>query len=155
MSDQLSKCFVRTFRKPGIVEQDERYRYQYPIILKYLQSKICGKSIVDGFNIAKPGATALYSITDLTGLICDDLISLHSENIINYVCDKNAKAHKRGYKGYTVINPEELVSKYNDGEIEYVVVCNVFREHEIINELVSLGMPLNRIIHLIDIIFWL
>ena len=155
MNENRDKCFVRSFRTPGVVSLEERYKYQYPIIMKYLLAKIAGKSIGDGLRTFGEGKIVLYSVTEITKMVCDDLIASNEEKMIKCICDRNANDYKNGYRKYDVISPDSMLELQKKGEVDCIMICNVFREHEIIEDLVSMGIPLQKIVHIVDVIYWL
>lgn len=144
---------IDTSIENNIETKEKRYRYQYPLIMKYLENKIQGKEIYDFIADSGFKNVAIYALTEWTDMVYDD-ISRHTDKIqIVCVCDKAYTRFSNGFHGNEVVGIEELVRQYKQGRVDGVVVCNVFREKEIIQELVEKGICQEHVISIISVIF--
>ena len=139
--------------KPDYIMLNERYQYQYPIIMQYLKNKIQGWGIDRFFIETGVKRVAFYAITEFTELACDDLQNKPSFIELAYICDKNYQKFAMGYKGYQVVGIEKLVKDYHAGIIDQIVVCSIFHINEIFEELLKRGVRLDNLISIINIIF--
>lgn len=140
-------------RKSGVIEREERFEYQYPIIMKYLKNKISGLNIGDFFKRIEGKNFAIYAITEFTELVCDDL-KLYDDSIrLVYICDRNYQKFCKGYKDYQVVGIDNLVNDYNAGKIDKVLICNIFHANEIFDDLQSRGIALKDLVSVNSAIF--
>ena len=140
-------------KAPGLIEREERYWYQYSIVLKYLKNKIANRNIFSFFEMIGVRKVALYAITEFTEMICDDLKNAREDVEVTYLCDRNAAKFKNGYKGIPVVEVEALVKDYRDGKVEKVMVCSVFHVNEIMDDLISKGVRAEDLVSVISVIF--
>lgn len=137
----------------GYVDEQERYIYQYPIIMDYLELKLRNRGFCDFFE--KRGfsrSICLYSVTEITGLVIEDIVNDPGHNYSFQIFDKNADRYRDGFKGHDVEGMEELTKKYKTGEIKKIVICNVFHRNEIFSELLEHGILFKDIYSVIEII---
>lgn len=139
--------------KPNYVDVNERYQYQYPIIMRYLKNKIRGWGIGDFFEKNRVKKIVLYAVTEFTELVCDDLKNGDAFAELTYICDKNYMKFSEGYKGHQVVGIEKLLEDYEADEIEQIVVCSIFHANEIFEELLQRGIRLDDLVSINNIIF--
>lgn len=135
------------------VTKEERYQYQCPIILRYLRNKIAGWSIGDFFSELETKKYVIYAITEFADLVCDDLAESEIEVKPLYICDKNYMKYPGGHKGYKVNGIPKLVDDYKKGEVEKILLCNILRQQEIVNELLDNEIKMNDIISITSAVF--
>lgn len=126
-----------------IIPLRERKNYQYDLIKRYLENKIAGRKISNVLEQAGYRNCVLYAIMDLTELLYQDMQSannLESKVRITYVCDKGYQKFSNGYYGAPIIGLKELQERYHAGEIDGIVICNVYRLNEIMDELLACGI---------------
>lgn len=140
-------------RKNGVIAREERFEYQYPIILKYLKNKISGLNIGDFFDKIEGKNFAIYAITEFTDLVCDDLKSYDDSIKLVYICDRNYQKFCKGYKGYQVVGIDKMVKDYNARKIDKVLICNIFHANEIFEDLQNRGIALRDLVSINSAIF--
>ena len=134
------------------ITREERFLYQYPVMVKYLKNKIEGKGFADFFKEKKEGI-ALYAVSDFADLICDDVLQCGNEQLICYICDKNADGYKKGRKGYDVVSPDVLVRDYREGKVTKIVICSLIHENAIFKDLISRGIREEDLISVASVIY--
>lgn len=140
-------------RPKGIIFEEERQIYQYPIVMKYLQKKIDGWNVAHFFEKRNIKNVALYAIVEFTDLVIDDWNRSDSQSKIVAISDKNYKKYKAGYKGCQVISVNELIENYKTGKIQMIVVCSIFHENEIFRELMNNGVQQDSLISINSVVF--
>lgn len=138
----------------GYIGNDERYVYQYPIIMRYLKNKIANRKITDYLAQIGCNRVVLYAVTEFTDLLISD-ISNESSQMIWSVCDKKADEFGGVYKGCTMLNVESMISDYKDKKFDKIIVCNIFHANDIVTELVENGISMDDIVKVIEAIYWM
>lgn len=140
---------------PEIIPVYERKQYQYDLIKKYLDAKIAGHKIGDALERIGFQKCVLYSIMDLTDTIYRDVKNLAetSQVDVKYICDKGFDKFSNGYYGAHVIGLKKLQELYRSGEIDGIVICNIYRTNEIIEELLECGIKQEHIISAATLIY--
>ena len=135
------------------VTQRERMIYQYPVVMKYLKNKVKGWSICDFLKIYEYKRVVLYAITEILDLIMDDMVSsgLLLEGV--FLCDTNVEKYEKGYANHPVISVKALLQKYQEGEVDCIIVCSLFHENEIIKALMKQGIAQEQVISIASIVF--
>ena len=101
----MEKMFVEIIEKKNAgVNLDERYTYQYPIVMTYLKRKLKGWVFWDFFNRFQTARIALYAITEFTELIIGDYENYKGTCCIECIADRNYKMFYNGYMNYKVVN---------------------------------------------------
>lgn len=137
-SNDIKGCIRNNLKAP--ITDKERFWYMYPTVMQYLKLKISGYHISDFFVSQGYYKIVLYAITDLTGLLYDDLVQQSQGTLTEIlICDKNYTMYENGFKGKSVMGIEQLVEKCKNGQVDCVVVCNVLMENTIIGELLTKG----------------
>lgn len=132
-----------------IIPLRERKHYQYDLIKKYLENKIAGRKISDVLERAGYRNCVLYAIMDLTELLYKDMQNIDNQECevrITHVCDKGYQKYSNGYYGVSIIGLKELKERYHAGEIDGIVICNVYRLNEIMDELLACGIKQEHMI---------
>ena len=73
------------------------------------------------------------------------LVNLYSDFRFKYICDGDAEKQKRGWNGFPVMSPEELIKKK---ENVYVIIISSHYNEEILHFLLNSGFAKERIINL-------
>lgn len=134
------------------ISQELRKQYHYEILKQYLKKQIRAESIFEPIIQHGYRKICLYAITDLTELVIYDLLQLKKCEVI-YVCDRNYKKYQNGIWGIKVIDQKYLISDILNKNIDLVLVCNPMRENDIFDELIEGGIPQEKIISIISLIF--
>lgn len=127
--------------------------YEYPIMMKYLRNKVNGWSICDFLADYKYTKIALYAVTELMDLVIDDIACNQKEFIKVTICDTNADRFSGGHKNHSVIDANKLLTQYQEGNFDCVIVCSLIHENDIIKALMHKGISQNTIISMTSIIF--
>ena len=130
-------------------KNDEWYIYQFLFLKKYLKKVITGWSLCDFFENVPANKIALYSKSVFVDDVIDDLRRRTDKRII--VSDK-AFVGKEISDDAEFVAPHELFNRYKSGEISKIVVCSVFFENQIMDELISTGFNLNDLVTLSNIL---
>lgn len=133
------------------IQKDERYWYEFPVMMKYLKRKVKGWGIASFFEQMGVNKIALYAITDFTEITADDLKKDGMEVVC--ICDKNKSKIFSDYCGYPLIGVDELVKKYHSAEIEKILVCSLMHEKYIFRDLMKQGVALEDIISISSAVF--
>lgn len=134
------------------MNKEERWVYQYPTIKKYLKNKIKGWSICNFFPLYGFENIAYYAITEITELILLDIQSNTNTNTV-HLYDTFYSNMQDEYMGYKVGGIEQLLEDYNGNKIDLIVVCSLVHECEIISNLISIGIPVEKIVSIASIIY--
>lgn len=137
----------------GIYAGAERDARIYPVIYRYLKNKIAGWNIGDFFNTLKKKNIAIYAVTEFADLMIDDLKAYDKDISVKNICDKNHINFPNSYKGINVVSIDVLVEQYIKKAIDIVVICSLFHENEIFDELVENNIEMRDIVSIVDIIF--
>ena len=137
-------------------EKDNIKVQQYDSVVKYLQNKLSGWSILDFLEKYNYKKVAFYSVTEFTQFVFDDInYARKTGRPIPeiYLSDLNSKKFQNKFMGYYVFSIEELVEQYNKGNIDCIIICNFFRRNAIIDDFIGKGVDLSKIITIISVIF--
>lgn len=138
----------------GNVSEEEKIIYQFPLIVEYLKKKINGWSVVALLEQIAAKKVILYSITLYTELIAMDINNANTDIVIDSISDINEKMIGSIVCGKSVISIDEAVNKVITKEADCILVCNIFREQEIINDLLKKGLDPSNILTFTEIICW-
>lgn len=147
----ISTSILNNLKKP--IDEKEVAWYQYPTILKYLRNRLRGYETNYFFRKMGWHKVALYAINELTELLYLDITNSNSDVEITCICDKQYTAFVNGYQGNSVIGVEELSRRYQNGEIDCIVVGSVIHENNIIQELAMKGCDLDRVLSINSVIY--
>ncbi len=147
----IEKSIEHNLKLP--LDKETRSQYLYPIIMKYLQNIINGYDVSDFFETKGYRRVALYAVTDLTRILVQDINRYSSAVTVKCICDRNANAFENKVLDYNVIGLEQLLEQYQSGDIDCVVIGNVFAENAIFKSLLSKGIPQERILSINSVIF--
>lgn len=132
------------------MNKNERKVAYYPIIKQYLNNKLQGWSIDDFFNLYGYKKIAYYAITEMMELVLMDV--RHSGfSGDTFVYDTYYALEK--YMDYEVGNKDKLINDIFNEKVDIVIVCSLFHENEIIDDLVANGVPLEKIVSIVSVIF--
>ncbi len=145
---------IPTDIQEGYVGTEERYVYQYPIIMKYLKNKIANKKITDYLRGIDVDRVVLYAITEFTDLLIDDMVD-ESPQMIWSLCDKKADKNGSLYKGFNMLNIDSMVSDYREKMFDKIIVCSIFHSNTIITDLVKRGVSMDDILTVTQVIYWM
>jgi len=140
-------------RDDNYVSKEERYQFQYPIIMKYLKKKVSGWNVADCLANMGGKKIAIYAITEFAELVCEDLKQNDKQVEIVCICDRNYTKFEGGYCGKEVIGPQEMIERYHKKEMDKILVCSIFHVNEIINELLGRGVELDDVISITTAIY--
>lgn len=135
------------------IDLNERYLYQYQIIMKYLQKSVTGWNAGKFFDRNDIRHLIVYAITEFTDLVIEDLNHAWCKVNVDCVCDKSFEKFSHGYKGLDVVGIDTLLKKYQSGEADKILICSIFHENEVYQELMNLGISQKDLISVIDVIF--
>lgn len=127
----------------------EWYSYQYGFMKDYFIKTLSGWSVMHFFDEDVKEKIAVYSIINFSEILIKDINRFSS---IIYLADKNAHKYEKGYQGYHVLNQKQLVQLYREGVIKKIIVCNFFHANEIMQELMDLGIDLNDLVTITEIL---
>lgn len=138
-----------------VADKDNKPFHQYSIIMKYLKNKLQGWSIHDFLSKYSYKRIVLYSITEFTELVLDDIENTGDNTLKQiYLCDLNSqKLFQNGFRGHVVISIDELLEHYQNGDIDCIIVCNLYHRNEIVNDFMQKGVEPSKIITLFSAIF--
>lgn len=128
---------------PDYIGKEERYQFQYPIIMRYLKNKISGWNIGDFLYEIGIQKVALYAITEFTELVINDLERCSKPIEVMLICDKNSKKYEEGYLEYEVTGIDNLLAYYKSKKIDKVLICSIFHVNEIFSDLMERGIRLD------------
>lgn len=140
-------------RSIGYITKEERYQFQYPIIMKYLRKKVSGWSVGDYLSRIGGKNIALYAMTEFTELAYEDLTCNDSKVTVVCICDKNFTKFTDGYRGRDVIGLADMAELYRKKEIDKILVCSIFHINEIVREILAQGVDLDDIISISTAIY--
>ena len=131
---------------------EQRKKYMYPILRKYLSNQVNGYKITDFFAKYNYKKIVLYAYTDLSKLFIEDMITAGFDMNNVYVIDKNA-ARIRNKHGVPVFDWEHFLKICNTEKIDIIVIGSIFYEHQIINDMLQAGIKLDLVTTATAIIF--
>lgn len=140
-------------KKYNPAERNERYRYQCPVVMRYLENKLRGWNIGVFFEQIKAEKIALYAVTEFTEYVLRDLELSASPVEVVCVADKNFARFPQGICAKEVVSPEKVLSLYQSGEIDKLVVCSLFHENAIFGEFIDRGVRQEDLISVTSAIF--
>lgn len=132
------------------MDRNERKLAYYPIVKQYLNNKLRGWSINDFFNLYRYQKVAYYAITEMLELVLTEVCCCGFTGN-TYVYDTYYELDR--YMDFEVGNKEKLINDVLNEKVDIIVVCSLFHENEIIDDLVTSGVPLEKIISIVSIIF--
>lgn len=136
------------------ISEEEKTIYQFPLIVEYLKKKINGWSVGDLLKQVAAKKVILYSITLYTELIAMDICNTDTDIVVDSISDINENMIGNMIYGKKIISVDEAVNKVNMKDVDYILVCNVFREQEIINDLLQRGLDISRILTFTEMVCW-
>ena len=154
MSDE--KCFPDTVlikHSINFIGQQERYIYQYPLVMEYLKKKIEGRKVKTFLKEIGANKVVLYAMTEFMELMVEELAN--DEKIVYAVSDKIAERLVPQYSEMSIMDMERLLEEYKKHSFDKLVICSVFHRNEIIEELQKRGILLADMITIVQIINWM
>lgn len=134
-------------------DRNERYRYQAPIVMRYLKNKLLGWSVTDFLEEIGAKRVALYAVTDFTEYMLLDLLQACNLDRVLCIGDKSCKKYDGGLYDVPVVAPETLVEAYQSREIDRIIICSVSHANVIFDELVKRGVAPADIVTVTSAIF--
>lgn len=128
------------------INREERYCFQFPVMIKYLKKKAMGWSIADFLQGIAVKKVVLYAVTDFTGIVLNDISGCAKEIEVVCICDKNSAMYQDGYENCDVINPDEMMDMYEKKQIDKILICSIMHEKNIFDDLMQRGIPLDDLI---------
>lgn len=126
------------------------YIYQFKYMKLYLEKVLTGWSIVDFFPNIVPENIAIYSNSIFTLAVANDLFR-HTEVKIK-ASDKNVQNWKNIDKNIEVLSLDDYLEEYRRENIKKVVICGIFHENVIVDELMQRGFALNDLVTLCNVL---
>ena len=135
-------------------DKTEKYSYQCPVVMRYLENKLKGRSIGDFFEKISAKKIVLYGVTEFAGYVMMDLESYKSEAIeIMFVCDRNPAAYPSGFRGIRVLGIDEMIEEYQKDCIDKILICNLFHSDSIFADLMKRGIRQEDLIPIVGAVF--
>ncbi|WP_051563196.1 Coenzyme F420 hydrogenase/dehydrogenase, beta subunit C-terminal domain [Butyrivibrio sp. LB2008] len=134
----------------GKITNEVRRDYYYPIIYKYLENKINGVEISDRIKKRKIKKIILYGVTDILQIVIKDLNECEGIDIA--IADRNWEFYKESYPEFEVISKERIPTLIEQDKADAVIICNLLREKQIMEELFECGVPDSRVISIASFI---
>lgn len=138
----------------GYIGNEERYIYQYPIVMQYLKKKIDNRCVTDYLKSVGIERIVIYAATEFAELLVKDILNTDTD-MIWAVCDKKAKAIGKTYNNCKVISIDEMMIDYSNKKFDKIVVCSIFHKNAVIDELLEKGVDFDDILTAIQVIFWM
>lgn len=122
-------------------DKTERYSYQCPVVMRYLENKLKGWSIGDFFDKLAAYRIVLYGVTEFAEYVVLDLQKYEAGNVeIVFVCDRNPTGYPSGFHGFRVVGIDEMVEEYSKGNLDKILICNLFHSDSIFSDLMKRGI---------------
>lgn len=143
----------KVITKYNSADRDERYRYQCPIVMRYLENKLQGWNIGIFFEQIKARKIALYAVTEFTEYVLRDLQVSASKVDVICIGDRNYSRFPQGVYGKKVVSVEEIFERYRLGGIDKIVICSLFHENIILEDFMKRGVRQEDLIPVTSAIF--
>lgn len=134
-------------------DRNERYRYQAPIVMRYLENKLHGWNISDFFKEIGAEKVALYAVTEFTEYVLLDLAQNENADRVFCIGDRGYEKYKQGIKGVPVVAPETVTSCYMQGNVNKIIICSVPHANAIYDDFINRGVSPADIITVTSAIF--
>lgn len=134
-------------------ERSERYRYQAPIVMRYLENKLHGWNISDFFEEVGAEKVALYAVTEFTKYVLLDLMQNSCKEKVVCIGDKAYQRYGLGIERVAVVSPEKVISCYMQGEVDKIIICSVSHANVILDDFISRGVSPADLITVTSAIF--
>ena len=154
MKEEIFPEIIATDLIESYVSREEKYLYQYPIVMQYLKKKIANRCVADYLNSIGGRRIVLYAVTNFTELLIRDIRNT-STDMIWAVCDKNEKDFGKNYLKCRMVTIDEMLIDYKQNKFDKIVVCSVFHANAIIDDLMRKGVKLDDIMTIIQVVFWM
>ncbi len=139
--------------KYNSADRNERYRYQAPIVMRYLKNKLYGWSISDFFEEVGTEKVALYTVTEFTEYVLLDLAQNENKKKVVCIGDKGYARYKQGIKGVTVVAPETVTDYYVQGKVDKIIICSISHANVIFDDFIKRGVKPEDIVTVTSAIF--
>lgn len=137
----------------GKASYEQKCLFHERILYQYLSRKMEGFSVKDFLDTEQINNYALYALTDFTYLCIKDLSQNDQGSFPHVIADKTAGKNNCNIQGIPVIEPEEMVRQYQQGDIDKIIVMSVLHENEIIDWLLNQNIRLDDIISFVSVLF--
>lgn len=154
MKEEFYPEVIATDLLEGYIGDEERYVYQYPIIMKYLKKKIDNRCVADYINSVGAERIVIYAATKFAELLIKDIRN-DSTDMIWAVCDKNSKKLEKKFHQCRVIGIDEMISGYKQKRFDKIIVCSVFYANAIIDELIKNDIEYDDILTATQVVYWM
>lgn len=134
-------------------DRNERYCYQAPIVMRYLENKLRDWNISDFFDEVGAKRVALYAITEFTEYVLLDLAQTKDMEKVVCIGDKAYEKYRAGFKAVSVVSPEKVTSCYMQGEVDKIIICSVSHANAIFDDFIKQGVAPGDIITVTSAIF--
>lgn len=135
------------------MDKKERWIYQYPVMKKYLKNKMVGWSMDKFYSLYGYKHVAYYAITEFTELALLENRCNKNSCIDIKVYDTFYHKDDGKYMDYKVEGMEKLFEDYIENRVDLIVVCSLIHENEIIDDLINIGIPLEKIVSIASILY--
>lgn len=137
----------------GKADYEQKCFFHERMLYQYLSRKIEGFSVKDFLCAEQIENYAFYALTDFTHLCIKDLSQNNKGIFPKMIADKDAGKNNCNIQGIAVVEPEELASQYQQGNIDKIIVMSVIHENEIIDWLLKRNIYLDDIISFVSVLF--
>ena len=127
-------------KKYDTTDRSERYRYQAPIVMRYLENKLSGWSIADFLEETGAKKVALYAVTEFTEYALKDLAQVSQKEKVLCIGDRGYRRYAQGLCGVPVVAPEAVVTAYQKKEIDKILICSLSHANVIFEDFVKRGV---------------
>lgn len=128
------------------------FRY-YPLLRMCIMNLISRRSINEYLYNKGISNIVLYAINDFTSYMIGDLSLFNGCIDILYVCDRNYNNYRDGFYGRDVYGISRLISDYDQGLVEKVIICNLICCNEICEELREAGLEFDDIMTIDSLLY--
>lgn len=139
--------------KYNSAERNERYRYQCPVVMRYLENKLRGWNIGVFFEQIQTEKIALYAVTEFTEYVLRDLRGSDFPVEVRCIGDRNFIRFPQGVCQTEVVSPNEVLRRYQSGEIEKIMICSLFHENAVFEDFMNQGVRQEDLLSVTSAIF--
>lgn len=135
-------------------DKTERYSYQCPVVMRYLENVLKGWSISRFFENIAAEKIVLYSVTEFTEYVAMDVLKNEAgKSEIVFVSDRNPGAYPLGLHGIPVVGIAELTEAYFAGKVDKILICNLFHSDRIFEDLMQRGILQEDLISIVSAVY--
>lgn len=137
----------------GKADYEQKCFFHERVLYQYLSRKMDGFSVKHFLSMEQIENYALYALTDFTHLCIKDLSQNNKGSFPKLIADRDAGKNNCKIEGIVVVGPEELVSQYQQGNIDKIIVMSIIHENEIIDWLLKRDIRLDDIISFVSVLY--